>query len=153
MTFRKPRRSFRRTLLSLSVPLLGVLLLSPQLSYGLQTTVLVNFVDDSQSGANFVNAGNFAVADPGVDQNAPVNVVDGSNLADSYTGSNGAEFTIDFPGGTSDFTTTTGVYADLPILDSYLFNRSASNFDTVTVSSLEELSGEVTVVLLSLIHI
>ena len=147
MTFRKPRRSFRRTLLSLSVPLLGVLLLSPQLSYGLQTTVLVNFVDDSQNGANFVNAGNFAVADPGVDQNAPVNIVDGSNLADSYTGSNGAEFTIDFPGGTSDFTTTTGVYADLPILDSYLFNRSASNFDTVTVSSLEELSGEVTVVL------
>jgi len=139
MAFRKLGRPFRHTVL-----LLSVLFLSPQLSYG-ETTVLVNFVGGG--AANSVTSEDFAVTNSGIDLNAPVNEVETSDSGDSFIGSNGSAVTIDLDGGSSAFTTSIGTYGNQPILDSYLVNTSETSFDTVTVSSLEEFSGQITVVL------
>ena len=139
MTFRKLGRPFGHTSL-----LLSALLLWPQLANG-ETTVLVNFVGGDP--ANSVTAADFAVTNSAIDQNAPVNEVETSDSGDTFIGSNGAAVTIDIDGGPSAFTTSIGTYGDQPILDSYLVNTSDTSFDTVTVSSLEEFSGEITVVL------
>ena len=143
MKFRKPSQLH---VLLLSVLILGVLSLTPQLSYGLQSSVLVNF-DDGDTEVNSVSAADFAVADPGVDLNAPVNAFENSDSGDTIPGSNGALVQVDINGGSGEFSTTVGLYENQPILDSYLFNRSDSNFDTITVSSLEEFSGQITVVM------
>ena len=139
MTFRKLGRPFRHTAL-----LFSMLLLTPQLSYG-ETTVLVNFVGGG--AANSVTAADFAVTNSAIDLNAPVNEVETSDSGDSFIGSNGSAVTVEIDGDSGSFTTSTGTYGDEPILDSYLFNTSETDFDTVTVSSLEEFSGQITVVL------
>ena len=139
MTFRKLGRPFRHTAL-----LFSMLLLTPQLSYG-ETTVLVNFVGGG--AANSVTAADFAVTNSAIDLNAPVNEVETSDSGDSFIGSNGSAVTVEIDGGSGSFTTSTGTYGNEPILDSYLFNTSETDFDTVTVSSLEEFSGQITVVL------
>ena len=107
-------------------------------------SLLVNF-EDGGAVVNSVSFADFAVADPNIDLSAPVNAVEAEDV--SVNGSDGVVANITIDGEPGDFDTTIGLYADTPILDSYLVNRSASSFDTVTVSSLEEFNGTVTVVL------
>jgi len=100
-------------------------------------SLLVNF-EDFTNRVEFVSTADFAAADPNVDANAPVNSL--GTQGGGVVGSDGLVANISIDGGP-------GLYVDQPILDSYLFNRSSEDFDTVTVSSLEELQGSITLVI------
>ena len=109
---------------------------------------LVNFA----SGSPIVDtptAVDFSFANPDVVPGTTVHELGSSSFNSNLSASNGDRFNVVIGnvenGGL--FATNTGTYENEPILDSYLFNRSTDQFQTVTVSSLEEIADGDTVTL------
>ena len=110
------------------------------------TTFLVNFANSSDR-VDTAAASDFVFAEANVDLAATVHVIDNNEVATGLGTSQGGQFDVsvgdEISGGI--FATIVGTYAAQPILDSYLVNRSETEFRTVTVSSLEEIAAGDTV--------
>ena len=116
--------------------------LEPRLA---MTTFLVNF-DNGGANVNDVAASDFAVADPDVVAAEVHAVGGGGQTVTGLLASDDSMFDVTVgPGDGGLFSTNSGTFANQPIIDSYLVNRSSTNFRTVTVSSLEEIAAGSTV--------